>query len=150
MGLDLNNDYQTAKNKISALQTVTENKKNDLMLKKQKAKSSLDKKKSDVVKQLNELGSGTNDIRNQVKSEIKNQLEQLLDLFKQSLPKSGNKSLSIISKIFLEAAESTKSQLNDVLVEEIVSTIGCSEEQSYQDKINQPIYIKVKDRKSVV
>jgi len=143
MGLDLNNDYQTAKNKISALQTVTENKKNDLMLKKQKAKSSLDKKKSDVVKQLNELGSGTNDIRNQVKSEIKNQLEQLLDLFKQSLPKSGNKSLSIISKIFLEAAESTKSQLNDVLVEEIVSTIGCSEEQSYQDKINQPIYIKV-------
>ena len=125
MGLDLNNDYQKAKSKVSALQTVTENKKNDLAQRKQKAKSSTDKKKSDVMKQLSELESGTRGVKNQVKSEIKNQLEQLLDLFKQTLPKSGNKSLSIISKFFLEAAEQTKNKLGDVLVEEIVSTIGC-------------------------
>ena len=30
-----------------------------------------------------------------------------------------------------------------MLVEEIISTIGCSEEQSYEDKLNQPFYIKV-------
>ena len=29
------------------------------------------------------------------------------------------------------------------MVEEIISTIGCSEEQSYEDKLNQPVYIKV-------
>jgi len=120
-----------------------QNKKNDVIAKKQKAKTSLDKKKSDVTKQLNELKSGTNDIKNQLKNEVKNQLEQLLDLFKQSLPKSGNKSLNTISRFFLEAAESTKSRINEILIEEVVSTIGCSEEQSYEDKLNQPIYIKV-------
>lgn len=143
MGLDLNNDYEKAKSKVSAYQTTLENKKNDLIAKKQKAKTSLDKKKSDVTKQLNELKSGTSDIKNQLKNEVKNQLEQLLDLFKQSLPKSGNKSLNTISRFFLEAAEATKSRLNEILIEEVVSTIGCSEEQSYEDKLNQPIYIKV-------
>jgi len=143
MGLDLNNDYEKAKTKVSAYQTTLENKKNDLIAKKQKAKTSLDKKKSDVTKQLNELKSGTSDIKNQLKNEVKNQLEQLLDLFKQSLPKSGNKSLNTISRFFLEAAEATKSRLNEILIEEVVSTIGCSEEQSYEDKLNQPIYIKV-------
>jgi hypothetical protein len=143
MGLDLNNDYEKAKSKVSAYQTTLENKKNDVIAKKQKAKTSLDKKKSDVTKQLNELKSGTNDIKNQLKNEVKNQLEQLLDLFKQSLPKSGNKSLNTISRFFLEAAEATKSRLNEILIEEVVSTIGCSEEQSYEDKLNQPFYIKV-------
>lgn len=143
MGLDLNNDYNKAKTKVSAYQTTVESKKDELREKKQKAKTSLDKKKSDVTKQLNELKSGTSDIKNQLKNEVKNQLEQLLDLFKQSLPKSGNKSLNTISRFFLEAAEVTKSRINEILIEEIVTTIGCSEEQSYEDKLNQPIYIKV-------
>lgn len=143
MGLDLNNDYEKAKSKVSAYQTTLQNKKNDLQQKKQKAKTSLDKKKSDVTKQLNELESGANNIKNQLKNEVKNQLEQLLDLFKSTLPKSGNKSLNTISRFFLEAAEATKGRLNEILIEEVVSTIGCSEEQSYEDKLNQPIYIKV-------
>jgi hypothetical protein len=42
MGLDLNDDYSKAKTKISAYQTVVENKKNDVQQKKQKAKTSLD------------------------------------------------------------------------------------------------------------
>ena len=143
MGLDLNNDYDKAKTKISAYQTTIENKKNDLRQKKEKAKTSLDKKKSDVIKQLNELDKGTNDLKNQVKNEIKNQLEQLLDLFKQTLPPKGGGALSTISGFFLQAAEKTKEQVKGLLVEEIISTIGCSEEQSYEDKLNQPIYIKV-------
>lgn len=143
MGLDLNNDYDKAKTKISAYQTTIDNKKNDLRQKKEKAKTSLDKKKSDVIKQLNELDKGTNNLKNQVKNEIKNQLEQLLDLFKQTLPPTGGGSLSTISGFFLQAAEKTKEQVKGLLVEEIISTIGCSEEQSYEDKLNQPIYIKV-------
>ena len=143
MGLDLNNDYDKAKTKISAYQTTVENKKNDLRQKKEKAKTSLDKKKSDVIKQLNELDKGTNDLKNHVKNEIKNQLEQLLDLFKQTLPPKGGGALSTISGFFLQAAEKTKEQVKGLLVEEIISTIGCSEEQSYEDKLNQPIYIKV-------
>jgi hypothetical protein len=143
MGLDLSNDYEKAKSKVSAYQSVVENKKNTAQQKKEKAKTSTDKKKSEVIKQLNELQSGKNEKKNEIKNEIKNQLEQLLDLFKQSLPKDGNQSLSTISKFFLEAAEKTKENIKGILVDEIISTIGCSEEQSYEDKLNQPIYIKV-------
>jgi hypothetical protein len=143
MGLDLTNDYNKAKTKINAYQTVVENKKNDAQQKKQKATTSLDKKKSDVIKQLNELDKGTNELKNQIKNELKNQLEQLLDLFKQTLPPSGGGSLSTISGFFLQAAEKTKEQVKSLLIEEVISTIGCSEEQSYEDKLNQPIYIKV-------
>ena len=113
MGLDLNNDYDKAKTKISAYQTTVENKKNDLRQKKEKAKTSLDKKKSDVIKQLNELDKGTNNLKNQVKNEIKNQLEQLLDLFKQTLPPKGGGALSTISGFFLQAAEKTKERANE-------------------------------------
>ena len=143
MGIDLTDDYNKAKSKISSYQTVVENKKNDLLKKKEKAKSSLDKKKSDAIKQIKELDQKAAGFKNSVKSEVKNQLEQLLDLFKQTLPPSGGKSLSTISRFFLEAADRTKEQVKGLLVEEIISTIGCSEEQSYEDKLNQPVYIKV-------
>lgn len=143
MGIDLTDDYNKAKSKISSYQTVVENKKNDLRQKKEKAKTSLDKKKSDAIKQAKELDKKAANFKNSVKSEIKNQLEQLLDLFKQTLPPSGGKSLSTISRFFLEAADRTKEQIKGLLVEEIISTIGCSEEQSYEDKLNQPFYIKV-------
>ena len=143
MGIDLTDDYNKAKSKISSYQTVVENKKNDLLKKKEKAKSSLDKKKSDAIKQIKELDQKAAGFKNSVKSEVKNQLEQLLDLFKQTLPPSGGKSLSTISRFFLEAADRTKDQIKGLLVEEIISTIGCSEEQSYEDKLNQPFYIKV-------
>jgi hypothetical protein len=104
---------------------------------------SFDKKKSDVTKQINELKTDSLGKVNKVKEKVKNQLEQLLDLFKSSLPKSGSKSMSTISKLFLTAAEKTKEQLKDILIDEIISTIDCSEEQSYENKIGQPIYIKV-------
>ena len=143
MGIDLTDDYNKAKSKISSYQTTVENKKNDLRQKKEKAKTSLDKKKSDAIKQAKELDKKAANFKNSVKSEIKNQLEQLLDLFKQTLPPTGGKSLSTISRFFLEAAERTKEQIKGLLVEEIISTIGCSEEQSYEDKLNQPFYIKV-------
>ena len=143
MGIDLTDDYNKAKSKISSYQTVVENKKNHLQQKKEKAKSSLDKKKSEAIKQAKELDKKAANFKNSVKSEIKNQLEQLLDLFKQTLPPSGGKSLSTISRFFLEAADRTKEQVKGLLVEEIISTIGCSEEQSYEDKLNQPFYIKV-------
>jgi hypothetical protein len=144
MGIDLNNDYEKAKTKINSFKTVAENKKTEIYQKKlKKPLDSFDKKKSDVTKQINELKTDSLGKVNKVKEKVKNQLEQLLDLFKSSLPKSGSKSMSTISKLFLTAAEKTKEQLKDILIDEIISTIDCSEEQSYENKIGQPIYIKV-------
>ena len=107
MGLDLKKDYSSAKSKISAYGTVIENKKNQALKQKEKVKSSVDKKKSEVVNQINELKSGTNDIKNQIKSQVKDQLEELLDIFKTTLNSktSKYKSLSSVVDFFLKAAE---------------------------------------------
>jgi hypothetical protein len=48
MGLDLQNDYDKAKSKISAYKTTVETKKTKVLEKKENATTSLDKKKSDV------------------------------------------------------------------------------------------------------
>jgi len=147
MGLDLQNDYEKAKSKVSAYKTTVETKKTKVLDKKEKATTSLDNKKSDVVKQISEIENKTKQFlsgqKNEIKSQIKNQLEQLLDLLKQTFPPSENKSLNSVRRVFLEAAETTKGQVKSILVDEIVSTLGCSEEQSYQDKVGQEIYIKV-------
>jgi len=110
MGLDLTNDYNKAKTKINAYQTVVENKKNDAQQKKQKATTSLDKKKSDVIKQLNELDKGTNELKNQIKNELKNQLEQLLDLFKQTLPQVGEVHYQLLVDFFYKQRKKQKNK----------------------------------------
>ena len=151
MGLDLSKDYNDAKSKISAYKTVVENKKNEAKLQKEKVKNSADKKKSEVVNQINELKSGANDIKNQIKSQVKDQLEELLDLFKSTLNSktSKYKSLSSVVTFFLKAADNTKPKIKEILIDEIVTMLGCSEEQSYdnvtfsQNQQGEKLYIKV-------
>jgi len=141
--LDTNEGYSKAKSKISAYQTVKQSKEDEIKQKKEKTKASLDKKKSDVQKTINDLKKGKKDKINEIKNEVKSQLEQLLDLFKATLPSGGGSSLKLLTKVFLQAAVNSKPLIQDALVSEIVSTIGCSEEQSYGGVTNQPIYIKV-------
>lgn len=139
--LDINKGYSDAKSKISAYQTVKQSKEDDIRQQKEKTKASTDKRKSEVQKNINDLKKGASDKKTQIKNEIKNQLEQLLDLFKATLPSGGGSSLKVLTNVFLQAANNTKSKIQETLVSEIVSTIGCSEEQSYTP--SQPIYIKV-------
>lgn len=147
MGLDLQNDYDKAKSKISAYKTTVETKKNETQEFRQKTNTSVDKKKSDVVKQISELENKTKGFipqkKNDIKSEVKNQLEQLLDLMKETFSSTGSTTLTFVKRYFLEAADRTKPQIKSILTEEIINTLGCSEEQSYEDKIGQDIYIKV-------
>ena len=44
----------------------------------------------------------------------------------------------------MQAADNTKSKIAEILIEEILSTIGCSENQTFDAYINVPIYIDVK------
>lgn len=147
MGLDLQNDYDKAKTKISAYKTTVETKKNEAQAFREKANTSVDKKKSDVVKQISELENKSKDFvsqkKQEIKSEIKNQLEQLLDLMKETFSTTGSTALTTVKRYFLEAAQNTKPLIKTILTEEIINTLGCSEEQSYEDKIGQEIYIKV-------
>ena len=141
--LDTNQGYSQAKSKISAYQTVKQSKADEIKLLKEKTKSNTDKKKSDIQKNINELKKGKKDKITKTVNEVKSQLEELLELFKSTLPSGGGSSLKMLTKIFLQAANNTKLRLQEALVSDIVDTIGCSEEQSYDSTTNQPIYIKV-------
>jgi hypothetical protein len=110
MGLDLNNDYSTAKGKINAYKTVSDQKNNKLLQERERTGQSDEKKKSDMVKQLNELKEPGTGKSNEIKNEIKNQLEQLLDLFKISIPKTGigGNTSSLLVNVFTQAAANSK------------------------------------------
>jgi len=139
--LDTNEGYNQASQKIEQIKTVKKSKEDSSKLLSNNAKSTKDKSKSKNVNQLNDLKNGAyNEVSKQIK-EQKNQLEQLFNLFKSTLPQGG--SVNVVKNIFLESSQQLKSKIKDILVDEIVSTLGCSEEQSYQEKVNQPLYIKV-------
>jgi hypothetical protein len=135
-------DYQDAKDKIDAYKTVRDLKKQEARKKKQDALENYNQKKEDSKKQLKELKDKSKEKLNDLKTNAKNQLEELLEIFKKILPDDGaSKSTSFLSRIFIEACENTKTRMLDTLIEEMVSTVGCSEEQNYP--VNIPIYIRV-------
>jgi hypothetical protein len=135
-------DYQDAKDKVAAYKTVKDLKKQEALKKKQDALDNFNQKKEDQKKQLNELKAKGKEKLNDLKTNAKNQLEELLEIYKQVLPDLGpSNGSSTLSKIFIEACENTKVRILDILIEEMVSSIGCSEEQNYPTNI--PIYIKV-------
>lgn len=144
MSLDLNKSWSDASGKVSAIKTVREVKENQNTLTKANSKSNKDKRFSETKRQVKEdIENKKQNIKN-FKSETKNQLELLLDLYRESLPNTGSESLDLLSKYIIQAANETKSEIGNILIDEIISTLGCSEEQSYQTSVNQPFYIKVK------
>lgn len=50
-----------------------------------------------------------------------------------------------LANILFLSIQNTKAKIKNLLIEDIISTIGCSEEQSYDNMVNTPIYIKVKN-----
>lgn len=77
----------------------------------------------------------------QYKSEGKDQLKRLYDVFNTSLDQSGNtKTLDTLRDILTTTTNRSLGRVTEILSTEIVSALGCSEEQQYPIK---PIYIKV-------
>lgn len=61
-----------------------------------------------------------------------------------STVKSSNTYRDLGGILFL-AVQNTKAKIKNQLIEDIISTIGCSEEQSYDNMLSTPIYIKLKN-----
>ena len=145
MAIDLKQSWGDASSKISSFNTIKETKDSESFLRKNNANSSNENKSNIFKKQLSDSKGNNKESNKQIKSEVKDQLELLLDLFKESLPKGGNsQSLNTVTNYFLTAANETKEEISNILVDTMITCIGCSEEQSYGNKVNQPIYIKVK------
>ena len=139
--LDTKQGYDEAKSKISAIKTVNKTLKDEKKQVKDKVNNFAEKTKSDAVKQLNELkNKGTNQI-NELKNEAKNQIEQMFELFMQTLP--AGKSVNVLRDIFLKSTQAFEPRVSEIVIDEMISSLGCSEEQSYESVLNQAIYIKV-------
>ena len=99
-----------------------------------------------IKKKLNDFSSqnisqNVNEKLKQYKSQGKDQLKRLYDVFDTSLDQSGNtKSIVSIRDILITSVNRTTGKVNEILSTEIISALGCSEEQEYPIK---PIYIKV-------
>ena len=144
MGLDLNNDYDSAKGRLNALKTVKESSKQEKDRAKKRAQDSAENVKKDVVSTINDLKNSAKETKGKVKTEIKNQLEQLLDLFKETIPGKDDKSFNLLVSFFMMAANNTRDKLPGIIIQELISMLGCSEEQSYNSALNQPIYVNLK------
>lgn len=140
MSLDLNKDYKDAKNKINAHKTTVDLRKNEAKLLINQTADNFTTRKSDVLKQLDDLG----DVTQRAQQQIKTQFDELIDLFKMSVPANQNTNsptIDFLLKQLLESAQNTKSRISEVFVDDIISTIGCSQEQTFTPNID--FYIKV-------
>ena len=138
--LDTKQGYEEAKSKISAIKTVNQTIKDEKKQAKEKVNEFSEKTKAQKVNALNELKEGKQKVKN-LKEEAKNQIEQMFELFMLTLPAGG--AVNILRDIFLKSSQALKPRISEILIDEMISTLGCSEEQSYEAVINQPIYIKV-------
>ena len=101
-----------------------------------KAGKTLEKKKSEVSTQL----SDSKKLKNKYQKEIKTQFDKLLDLNFQSLG-SGKSSNGYLKKTFTKAIKEITPKLDDILLELMLSAVGCSHDQEF---VPQTIYIRVK------
>lgn len=150
MALDKKQGYQDAASKINAYKSTISTQSTEKVLKKLSLGNNFDLPKSDAVKQLNDI----KDSKQRLQSEVKNQFEELIDLFKASipdLPSNNTQTIDFLLKQVLSASQNTKSRITEVIIEESMKVAGCSQEQTFegnevgQNSSNSPnkLYIRV-------
>jgi hypothetical protein len=150
MSIDLKNDRENIKSKISSFKTsvnVSEN------TKKLKDNFSGDNLQDNLLKNVENLTDILTGKTEDFKKNIKNQYEELIDLFKLSSNDSSNsdgrQSVDFLLDQLLNASKNTVSRIVDIFISELISTAGCSEEQLFngcdENDNNCPnkIYIRV-------
>jgi len=140
MSLDLENEYSGIKDKINSYKTTVDLKKSELESKRKSLGDSFEQKKSDSVKQLNDLGDKAQRLQNKIKT----QFDEIFDMVKismPSLPTSESSTINLLLETVLTSAQNTKSRIGEIFLTETISTVGCSEEQTFDP--DAPLYINV-------
>jgi len=135
MSLDLESDYNKAKEQISSIGAYKDLK-GQYEAAKKKAGDSLEQSKGDISEQLDAA-------KGQVKKyqkEIKDQLSQLLDIGNLTGGKGANTS-RYMKTVLIKTIRNIQPQIKQILLEEIIKTTGCDQQQTF---VAQTIYVKVK------
>ena len=99
MSIDNDDGIGKVKGKVSAYQTVVENKSVESKKKKEATRQKIDKKKSETTKQVKELKEKNKKLQNKIKENTTGLFDQLLDLYKTTLQtksKDAKKGLSTV------------------------------------------------------
>jgi len=150
MAIDKTQGYQDAASKINAYKSTITTQANEKVLKKLSLGDNFDLPKSEALKQLNDI----KDTKQRIQTEIKNQFEELIDLFKASIPDkptNNSQTVDFLLKQVLSASQNTKSRITELIIEESMKVAGCSQEQTFegnevgQNSLNAPnkLYIRV-------
>lgn len=135
MAIDLESDYKNLDNGIRNAQNYIQTKQDIIEIKKN-LKDNLEKKKDTVTTQVNKM----KEKKKRFEREVKTQLDQLIQLF-QNNNGNGSTSTNYLKSKFIEVALSSLPKIFDVLVQESITALGCSQQQTYTP--NTAIYIKV-------
>lgn len=136
MALDINQGYSDVESKIQSIRTYNRVKQNisNLQTKasnsKEVANSSISNTLSDIEKQKNRL-----------QKETKTQFDQLVGLLKSKIGEGPATSKYLI-RLITKSIRKLQPDIENVVVNEIIDAIGCSQQQTYD--ANVPIYLKVK------
>lgn len=101
---------------------------------------------NNLKQKIDNYSTGFVNKKKQFKSQGKNQLESLIDLFKTTLVTSGGTStggtevISVVRDIFVKTTNRSASRIKQLLSQEMITSLGCSQEQEY---IAKDLYIKV-------
>lgn len=143
-GIDLNDDYAKTSERIKSLDTYNQVTQGTQQILSQQ-QSSLEQDTTNTASQLSQLQEQKKRYQRQVTS----QLEKLLDL-NTLLPNnrvSGqtvSSTASLIKNQFTEALNGLKSKIPQIIVDEMLSQLGCSQEQTYDTNLfTGGIYVPV-------
>jgi hypothetical protein len=146
MGIDLREDYDFLTSRIKAIDTYNEVSRSSTQLTNQQ-QSSFEKNQEATLSPLSNLSEQ----RKRYQRQVSTQLTKLLDIDKM-IPENrytGKTSSSVSSFVkdsFSEALDEIKSKIPQILADEMLKQLGCSQEQTYDVSVinnTQGIYIPI-------
>jgi hypothetical protein len=134
MSLDLNFDYSQVKKKIQASKSYNELK-TDYDKTVKEAGDSFEQSKETVTETIDKVKEQTK----RYQRDLKNQLEQLLDINNVTGGKGSN-TIGYVKKLFLQTLKNIEPKIAEILNEESLNAIGCDQQQTFDSTV---IWIRV-------
>jgi len=135
MAIDINQGYDDIGKKIATSKTFIKIK-SDIKSISSQANSSFEEGNKDVANSLDKL----TEEKNRLQKQTQTQFEQLLKLFTLNRGR-GSGTNKYLKTAFTKTLFKIKPEIEEILVNAVISAIGCSQQQQYQG--NQTLYIPV-------
>jgi len=135
MSVDVNKGYDDISKKIESSKTFIKIK-SDIQAINLKGNSSFEEANKDIANSLDKL----KEEKNRLQKQVQTQFEQLLKLFTLNRG-SGLSTNKYLKTAFTKTLFKIRPEIEEILINAIINTIGCSQQQQYQG--NQTLYISV-------